>query len=174
MTDQRIWRCVCGTLNDPPELDEPRFCTGCRFEGGAIDVMYNVVIDEMIDPGRGSEVTDSHGRMIDLNIERELDELKSKVEEHTVANDGALQALARQGVNIDQGTLANIRVIALCDQVMGQPDGEYPSTTRLNFELALQEQYATMLADIQTQINRHKLTEGVNGVQLPPVNGGSR
>lgn len=173
MTDQRIWRCVCGTLNDPPELDEPRFCTGCRFEGGAIDVMYNVVIDEMIDPGRGSEVTDSHGRIVSI-AENLSNELKSKVDELTVANDGMLQALARQGVNIDQGTLANIRAIALCDEVLGRTNGADVSLMRMEFELALQEQYAVMLADVQTQINRHKLTEGVNGVQLPPVNGGPR
>lgn len=77
-------------------------------------------------------------------------------------NDAKLASLAREGIQIQQLDLLAVRVQALCDRLLGRMDGPLPSGTRALFELELQQKYATMLDDVQSQVARQKLLQGVH------------
>lgn len=83
--------------------------------------------------------------------------------ELSAQNEHRLRRFAQQGVQLDNAQLLGTRVQAILDWIWGPeegPDGE-PNYTRGEFELKLQKTYAAMLDDVQTQINRAKLTQGI-------------
>lgn len=78
-------------------------------------------------------------------------------------NDLAIAQLQAQGMAVDVASLLSVRVAHLLDTVLGPMyvDGE-PNLVRGEFELQLQQSYATMIADAQGQAARAKLLNGVH------------
>ena len=90
----------------------------------------------------------------------DVDALKAQIEALGVANDAAITAIAQQGiaVNID-----GIRAMALAEHLLGDEN----DPRRLAYELYVQNVFTKVVADVQGQINRAKLLQGVTGAQVP-------
>lgn len=71
-------------------------------------------------------------------------------------NDARILALRQQGVGIDMGSIAAVRINALCDLLIGPGD----SPERLQFEHSLADQYATMLDNTEAQVRMATLAPG--------------
>lgn len=76
-------------------------------------------------------------------------------------NDAALQALAREGVQVHHDSLTSARLAILLDFVLGTLDDE--KSPRLAYELTCQQKFKEMIENVQTQVRMQKLTAGVNG-----------
>lgn len=82
-------------------------------------------------------------------------------------NDADLREIQRAGIQIDLASIQGIRLAALLDHTLGllyitALDGTtVPNYVRGNFELELQQNYATIIADTRGQIARKKLLDGV-------------
>lgn len=93
---------------------------------------------------------------------------RERVERMQRDNDATLQTLAQRGVQVDQGSLNGVRLALLIEHLLGDLDDE----RRLAYELAVQQRFAAMLAEIQGQVTRATLLQGVNGAGLPARGGG--
>lgn len=85
-------------------------------------------------------------------------------------NDAALQALAREGVQVHHDSLTSARLAVLLDTVMG-PMGsaaDKSTTPRVAYELMCQQRFADMIEEVQKRIRLQKLTAGVNAA-MPVV-----
>lgn len=93
---------------------------------------------------------------------------RQRVERLQRDNDAALQALAARGVQIPMAALDTVRLGLLVEHLLGDLDDE----RRLAYETAVQERFAGLIADIEGQVNRASLLQGVNGAALPPLGAG--
>lgn len=89
-------------------------------------------------------------------------------------NDGDLQALAREGVQIAHDSLTSARLAMLLDMLLG-PLGERDGTDvttpeRLAYELQCQQRFTKMIEDVQQQVRLQRLTQGVNA-NMPIIHG---
>ena len=94
----------------------------------------------------------------------ELEDLQHQVTARQQVNDTALQNLGKQGVRIDGGSLIGIRLVMLLDTVLGPADGDEVTEERLRYELACQDKFTDMIADIHKQVRTAQLLQGVRGV----------
>lgn len=76
-------------------------------------------------------------------------------------NDARIAAFGREGIQIEPLNLLSMRLAALSDRLLGKMDGPVPGGTRALFELELQQKYATMLDEVQSQVTRARLLQGV-------------
>jgi hypothetical protein len=87
-------------------------------------------------------------------------------------NDQEIANLARQGLQLDNGTLMAIKLDVLLDQILGpspyKGDDVEVSQERLDFEYKVQTRYEEMFNDLKRQVRQHVLLQGVNGVKLQP------
>ena len=94
----------------------------------------------------------------------ELAELRQRVEEMQQHNDGRLQALQTRGIGVDKSMVVNVRFAILVDTLLGDMDAE----PRLRYELACQEKFSELIDQVESQVTRAQLLQGV---QLgPPPN----
>jgi hypothetical protein len=87
----------------------------------------------------------------------------ARLDELTKGNTARIEALAVKGIAVDQNSLDRARLAWLCNTLL--PEG---SPERVTFELGLQELYAGQLDEIESQVRRQILTQGVH------MNGASR
>ncbi len=108
---------------------------------------------------------------------------KEDVEQHAAAldllkqltaqNDGDLQSLAREGVQVMHDSITSVRVAVLLDTVLGPLTNDEATTTgRLAYELLCQQRFAEMLENTKKQIRLQKLTMGVNA-NMPVIQNGN-
>jgi len=100
--------------------------------------------------------------------EPDLEALKAQIAELQAANDAAIHVLAQQniGVNVD-----GIRMMALVEHLLG----DWDDPRRLAYELYVQHRFTGAIAEIQEQIQsqvaRATLLQGVNGAAVPKMPG---
>lgn len=87
------------------------------------------------------------------------------------ANNIVMQELAGRGVGIDMATLLATRLNVFMDRFLGPFDGNAVTSERIDFEAAFQAQMAATLADIQAQVRKAILTQGLTQPGGPPLNG---
>ena len=94
------------------------------------------------------------------------EELLAEVTELQQKNDARLQALSRRGFQFDQASILTIRFQEFTDYHLGPltpdpmpflPDA-YP---RLAFELRVQKKFAEVLDNVESQISKTTLLQGV-------------
>lgn len=98
---------------------------------------------------------------------------REQVDAAIAENNAAIERLARQGIQVGTDAMSAVRLAALCDHLLGGMD----DPPRRTFEAMLQHRYAELLADAQSQLDRARLLQGVNGMPTaplaqPPTNGG--
>jgi hypothetical protein len=95
-------------------------------------------------------------------------DLKARIAELTATNDAALAEFAKQGIQVDAASIQGVRLVELLNHLLGDMD----DPRRLAYELAVQERFVTVVADLRKQIEAHRsrsiLLDGVNGANLPP------
>lgn len=87
--------------------------------------------------------------------------VQAEVQRLAAANDATIASLAQRGLNVDSGMFVNQRVILLAEQLLGPLEGDNPSPARLAYELACQRRFAEMLDQIQAQVRKATLLQGV-------------
>jgi hypothetical protein len=89
---------------------------------------------------------------------------RAEIDAAVAANDARLTALARQGFQIDQTSIINIKLATLFDAVFG--DSLAPA--RLAFEQMLQERFTEKIGELEGRATQLKLAQGINGTLPPP------
>lgn len=82
------------------------------------------------------------------------------------ANDEALAALARRGIQVDATAMTATRLAFLLNTLLGDFDGDHVTAARVQYELRVQERVTAMIAEINSQVARQMLLQGVSG-QVP-------
>ena len=91
-------------------------------------------------------------------IEPEVPAVVQQATDLNADNDRRLRELAaRYRVGIDNATLVGMRVAALCDFLIGENGSE----VRAVFELELQQNYARLITEVESQARYNALTQGV-------------
>jgi hypothetical protein len=88
---------------------------------------------------------------------------RAEIDAAVAANDARLQALARQGFQIDQASIINIKLGVLFDAVFG--DDLAPA--RLAFEQLLQERFSVKIEELEGRAAQLKLAPPATGLIVP-------
>lgn len=88
---------------------------------------------------------------------------RAEIDAAVAANDARLSALARQGFQIDQASIINIKLAVLFDEVFG--DDLEPA--RLAFEQTLQERFSVKIAELEGRAAQLKLAPPATGLIVP-------
>lgn len=133
--------------DNTPNYDIPSSLEDQRREalaraGEALGVMTNMLAAEEAAEGLGITEPSVVQQAAELNAD----------------NDRRLRDLAaRYRVGIDNATLIGMRVAALCDFLIGENGSE----VRAVFELELQQNYANLITEVESQARYNALTQGV-------------
>jgi hypothetical protein len=84
----------------------------------------------------------------------DLTQLRAEVTRLQLANDAELTALQAQGAGVN---VAMIRLLVLLDGLLGPADGDGATERRLSYELACQQQFAAVIAELKPQVARRTL-----------------
>lgn len=93
--------------------------------------------------------------------------LRFEVEAMQQANDATLARLGQHhGVAVDKTDIVNVRLQMLCDYLLGDMD----AVPRLEYERLVQVKFTELIGDLESQVSRSKLLEGVRITppKLPP------
>lgn len=88
-----------------------------------------------------------------------IEELQQRLADAEAGTTATVQALARRGINLDQGGITAVRLTLLLDHMLGGLD----SRSRLEFEIAVQAAITLQLREVESQVSRARLLHGVNG-----------
>lgn len=89
--------------------------------------------------------------------------LQQQLAELEKLNEAKVQDLARQGQQLTQDSVTNVRLQILVEHLLGDTE----SAERLAYEIKVQETFREHLSAIQSQVTQARLLQGVNGAKLP-------
>lgn len=153
--------------DNTPNYDIPSSLEDQRREalakaGEALGVVSGMMVAE--------EQQKAHGKLVGYSGPDviEVPAVVQQAMELNADNDRRLRDLAaRYRVGIDNATLIGMRVAALCDFLIGESGSE----VRAVFELELQQNYAKLITEVESQARYNALTQGIMG---QGQNGGGR
>lgn len=91
--------------------------------------------------------------------------LPEKLARLEALNNEKVRDLARQGQQLTQDSVTNVRLQVFVEYVLGDMGSE----TRLAYEIRVQERFRESLSELQSRITQQRLTQGVNGARLPKL-----
>lgn len=85
--------------------------------------------------------------------------LKARLEELQQLNKTALQALTASGVAVDLATVMHVRLAQLVETLLGSVDTQF---ARVEYEIRVQENLAEVITQVNSEVARARLLQGVN------------
>lgn len=92
----------------------------------------------------------------------ELIEQRNEVVRMQKENDAAISELTGNGSRVDQGSIAQVRLMVFVEMALGEFEGDNPTADRVAYERACAERFKEIVNKMRSEINRAKLLQGVN------------